>query len=228
MVISRLTVAVILGWVLSVCVHEFAHALAAYLGGDRSVRARGYLRFNPLYYLHPVTSLLVPVIVLLMGGLPLPGGAVHVDTAALRSRGWASVVSAAGPLANLVLFALIAVVLHPAVGLVDPADATQPPWVRFLAVLALLQVFSVLFNLLPIPPLDGIGIIEPYLDDSTRARLRQPQVAWGGLLVVLAAFWYVPAVFRVFLGMVESVVRRAGLDWELLRQSYNLAFFGST
>ncbi len=225
---SQFTAAVVLGWILSVCVHEFAHALVAYLGGDRSVRSKGYLSFNPMYYLHPVTSLLLPALILIMGGLPLPGGAVYVDQSSLRSRSWASAVSAAGPLSNLLLFALIAVVLHPGVGLVDPYEPSPPTWVRFLAVMALLQLFSVLFNLLPVPPLDGIGIIEPYLNYETRAKLRQPQVAWGCLLVLFLLFWYVPGVFKVFFAILASVIDRIGLDWSLLARSYDLAFFGTT
>ena len=50
---NPLLIAVIIGWVMSVCVHEYCHALAAYLAGDRSVSARGYLSMNPLLYIDP-------------------------------------------------------------------------------------------------------------------------------------------------------------------------------
>jgi len=65
---------VIVGWVFSLCLHEFSHALVAYYGGDTSVREKGYLTFNPLKYTHPVYSILMPMIFLLLGGIGLPGG----------------------------------------------------------------------------------------------------------------------------------------------------------
>src|SRR5438034_540366 len=95
--------AVLICWIFSVCFHEFAHAVVAYMGGDRSVRDKGYLRFDVFSYIHPVTSILIPVLFLAMGGLPLPGGAVHIDRSLLRSKHWESLVSIAGPLSNFVL-----------------------------------------------------------------------------------------------------------------------------
>ena len=78
--------AVLLGWILTVCVHEYAHALTAYLCGDKSVADRGYLTMNPLSYIDPMTSLLLPVFALWMGGIALPGGAVQINLSALRKR----------------------------------------------------------------------------------------------------------------------------------------------
>ena len=60
---------VIVGWIFSLCLHEFSHALVAYYGGDTSVRDKGYLTFNPLKYTHPVYSILLPMIFLLLGGI---------------------------------------------------------------------------------------------------------------------------------------------------------------
>src|SRR5512136_2159172 len=103
---------VIVGWIFSLCLHEFSHALVAYYGGDTSVRQKGYLTFNPLKYTHPVYSILLPMIFLLLGGIGLPGGAVYIETWRLRSRRWESAVSLAGPAANLVLAVLLSIILH--------------------------------------------------------------------------------------------------------------------
>ncbi len=70
---------VIFGWIASLSLHEYAHALFAYRGGDRTVASRGYLKLNPLKYAHPVLSIVLPVLFLLLGGIGLPGGAVWVD-----------------------------------------------------------------------------------------------------------------------------------------------------
>src|SRR5438552_3895506 len=94
-------------WVFSVCLHEFGHAWVAYQGGDYTVREKGYLTMNPLRYTHPVYSLLMPVIFMMMGGIGLPGGAVYIEHHLLRSRAWETGVSLAGPFMNLLLVLVI-------------------------------------------------------------------------------------------------------------------------
>src|SRR3954451_23110210 len=75
---------VVSGWIVSLCLHEFAHALVAYRSGDLGVAERVYLPLNPLKYTHPLLSIVLPVVFLLIGGLGLPGGAVWVDRHAAR------------------------------------------------------------------------------------------------------------------------------------------------
>src|ERR1043166_9038995 len=94
-------------WILSVCLHEFGHAIVAFYGGDTSVREKGYLTLNPLKYTHPVYSLLMPVLFMMIGGIGLPGGAVYIDRSLLRSRVWESAVSLAGPAMNLGLIVVL-------------------------------------------------------------------------------------------------------------------------
>lgn len=169
MLVRPLTILfVVSGWIVSVCVHEFGHALAAYLGGDLSVKDAGYLTLNPLKYSHPVFSLLLPLLFLLSGGIGLPGGAVYINPRALRSSRWESIVSAAGPLGT-VLFALL--ITWPF--FFDWIEwATPENWAFWpaLAFLAFLQVTALLFNLIPLPPLDGFGIIAPRLSPELRMR----------------------------------------------------------
>ena len=99
---NLLTFFVVLGgWVFSLCLHEFSHALVAYWGGDWTVREKGYLTFNPLKYTHPVFSLLLPLLFLVSGGIGLPGGAVYIETWRLRNGYWRSAMSLAGPMAEV-------------------------------------------------------------------------------------------------------------------------------
>ena len=86
---------VVVGWVLSLCLHEFSHAIVAYYGGDTSVKEKGYLTFNPLKYTHPFFSFVIPVVILLMGGIGLPGGAVFINRGAIRTRWWETGMSLA-------------------------------------------------------------------------------------------------------------------------------------
>ena len=77
---------VCIGWNISVCLHEFGHAIVAYWGGDTSVKDKGYLTLNPLKYTDINLSLTLPLISVLMGGIPLPGAAVYINHHRLRNR----------------------------------------------------------------------------------------------------------------------------------------------
>ena len=187
---------VIIGWIFSLCLHEFSHALVAYYGGDTSVREKGYLTFNPLKYTHPVYSILLPMIFLLLGGIGLPGGAVYIETRRLRGRKWESAVSLAGPASNLVLAILLAVVLHFA------PTITTGIWPG-LAFLALLQVTAVVLNLIPLPPFDGYGVLAPFLNSDLRLKINQA----SSILMLLTFFvlWYVPFVNLIFWQIVDQI-----------------------
>jgi Zn-dependent protease len=76
---------VTVGWIFSVCLHEFGHAWVAYKGGDVTVRDKGYLTFNPLKYTDPVFSFILPILFMALGGIGLPGGAVYINRHLLRS-----------------------------------------------------------------------------------------------------------------------------------------------
>jgi Zn-dependent protease len=200
---------VIGGWIVSVSVHEFAHALVADLGGDHSVRDNGYLSFNPLKYTHPILSVVMPVLFLLMGGIGLPGGAVYIDRSRLRSPKWHSAVSAAGPLASLIVAALMALPFILKI-------ATGPLWTSLsgfwpaLAALSMLNIAGVLLNLLPIPPLDGFGIIAPWLNPGLRATLYNFGTI-GFFLVFLLLFTSDP-VNQAFWTGVYTVLQGLGVN----------------
>jgi Zn-dependent protease len=188
---------VIVGWIFSLCLHEFAHAATAFLGGDRSDSTATYLSFNPLKYLHPILSILLPVVFILLGGIGLPGGAVYLRRDLVRSRGWQSAISAAGPAMNVLTLIVIAIPF--ALGVLD----THLLLAGALGTLAFFQAAAIVLNLLPIPGLDGYGIIEPWLPYSWRAALA-PFRGYGILIlfVLLLTFstfnaWYFNSVFGV-------------------------------
>src|SRR5262245_25164117 len=138
---------VISGWIVSLCIHEYAHAVVAYRAGDVAVAERGYLTLNPLKYTHPVLSIILPVVFILLGGIGLPGGAVWVDRHAIRGgRVMDSLISLAGPATN-VLFTLALVV---PITLASDTEAHHTFWVA-LAFLAFLQLTASILNLVPIP-----------------------------------------------------------------------------
>src|SRR5688500_5923431 len=155
---------VFFGWIFSLCLHEFSHALVAYIGGDYTVREKGYLTFNPLKYTHPLFSLILPLLFLVMGGIGLPGGAVYIERWRIRNPLMLSAVSLAGPLANLLVAILLGIILR----FSSSIDESLLPGLSFLLVL---QVSAVLFNLIPIPPFDGYGILEPFLPSAIRMQM---------------------------------------------------------
>ncbi len=166
------------GWVVSLCLHEFAHAYAAYRAGDRSVEARGYLTLNPFKYAHPVLSIALPLFFIVQGGIGLPGGAVYLHRHAFRSRAMQSVAAGAGPATNIVFAAVLLSVA---------GGHTDGDHLRFwsgLAFLGFLQVTAAVLNLLPIPGLDGWAIIEPYLDPKI-AQGAEKIKPWGMLGVIV-------------------------------------------
>jgi tetratricopeptide (TPR) repeat protein len=186
-------IVVCLGWIFSLCLHEFSHAIVAYWGGDTSVKNKGYLTFNPLKYTDPGYSLVLPVLFLLMGGIGLPGGAVYINQSRLRNRWWQSAVSAAGPAANILL-ALVLAIPFWIFTLQDASNANfikrEMMFTSALAFVAYLEVFSVIFNLLPIPGLDGYGIIEPWLPKHIQTQFNK--LSQYSTLVIIGLFWFSP------------------------------------
>jgi Zn-dependent protease len=179
-------VIVIGGWIISLTLHEFAHALVAYWGGDYTVAEKGYLSLNPLKYTHPMSSIFLPLLFLAMGGLGLPGGAVYIERHRLRSKWWGSAVSAAGPFANFLCMIVFSSPFW--TGYVTLEMLFERPNLWFaLAFLVWLQASAILFNLIPFPPLDGFGVIEPFLQPELANRLRS--LGFAGLMIIFMLFW---------------------------------------
>jgi len=193
---------VLVFWIFSLCLHEFSHAVVAYIGGDTTVKEKGYLSFNPLKYTDPMMSLVWPVIILLIGGIALPGGAVYIERHLLKNRNWDAMVSAAGPASNILLAIILA--LPFSFGILE-ADGS--PLVAAYAMVVSLQVVAAMLNLLPIPPLDGFGIISAYMEPGARARAYQFGAQWG-LLIILVLFFVVEP-FQVFFWTIAFQITEA-------------------
>lgn len=216
--------AILIGWILSVVLHEFAHGLVAYLGGDYTIRERGGLTLNPLQYVDPIFSILIPAILLLLGGVPLPGGVTYVRRDLLRSRVWESGVALAGPAMNFVLGLLLALPLHPRFGWAPDSIQQMTNAQLFLGAMAWLQMLSVLFNLVPVPPLDGYNTISPMLPLETRAKI--DAMGQSLFFIYFLILWNAPHVFQSFHNGVDRIFVFFGFDTYVLAQSFNMALFG--
>jgi Zn-dependent protease len=193
---------VIAAWVVSLCLHEFGHAYVAYRGGDREVFFKGYLTLDPRKYTDPVFSLLLPTLILAIGGIPLPGGAVFINHHSLRNRRVESMVSLAGPFFNL----LLGVLLMIAVAVFNPTF-----WLAAaLSYLALLQILAFVLNILPIPGLDGWGAIEPWLSPELQ-RFGAKARPWAPL-ILFACLIGLPGFGAAFFDAADSVYDLIGGD----------------
>lgn len=210
---------VIAGWLVSLSLHEYAHALVAYRNGDRSTAERGYLTLNLLKYTHPVLSIGLPVLFLLLGGIGLPGGAVWIDRHAIRGKVADSLISFAGPAVNVLFTIVLALPFAVGANTYEHAEFWSG-----LAFLAFLQLTASLLNLLPIPGVDGGNMLRPWLGPSY-AKGFDTIAPFGMLLLFVLLFE--PTVNRIFFTVVFELANLIGLPPYLIVEGRALFQFWS-
>lgn len=148
--------------ILSLTVHEAAHAITADRLGDPTARLLGRVSLNPAVHVDPIGTILFPLISMFTGA-PLIGWAKPVPVNPTRlGRHWKRkfmVIAAAGPASNIVIAIVAALVLHiiPISGSLE--EATLAPLAVFLYRLVGLNVLLAVFNMIPVPPLDGGNVV---------------------------------------------------------------------
>jgi Zn-dependent protease len=158
---------VLITLLLSIAVHEYSHALAAWKLGDDTAARQGRLTLNPFAHADPIGTLLLPLLGVLTGqgmfgwGRPVPYVPNHL-TRRLSLRAGEAIIAFAGPFANLVLAVLSTLAFYAVRHTLMQAAAVQHSIVPVLGLLyTLIQLNLTLFcfNLLPVPPLDGSKIL---------------------------------------------------------------------
>ena len=223
-------------FIISLTLHEAGHAFAAKLLGDPTAYLGGQVTLNPRPHIErePIGTVLVPVI---SYTLPLLMGAQHGWMMGWASAPYnphwaarfprrAAWMAAAGPAANLLLaiIALLLIRLGMAAGfLASPqsisdfaevavgADGDPSVLSQFLSVLYMLNLILMLFNLIPLPPLDGSAIVQLFMREETSQRwqdfMRQPGFALVGLLIAWKLFSYIsPGAVSVVTSFRGSLV----------------------
>jgi Zn-dependent protease len=198
----------LLAFLFTISIHESAHALVADRCGDPTARLLGRISLNPLRHMELWGTVLIPLLTA-VSGLPMIGWAkpTPVDTSRLRQRRRDSIlVSAAGPASNL-LTALVCLALLLAlrassdegtrvveqlalVGSAGLQGSVLHPLATLVYRLLTISVILGMFNLLPVPPLDGSHIVGELLPGRVLSLYRA--AAPFGLLIILALFWYTP------------------------------------
>ena len=159
--------------VFSLTVHESAHAWAAERLGDPTARQLGRVSLNPLVHADPLGTVLFPLVGMVTGA-PIIGWAKPVPVAVWRfERGRLDylMVSLAGPISNLGMAFLAAVALHalPAVAVGRAAAGAVVPTTLFVQNALQINLLLAIFNLLPIPPLDGSSVVGALLPERAAA-----------------------------------------------------------
>ncbi len=213
------------GWIVSLCLHEIGHAVVAYWEGDRDVANKGYFTLNPLKYTHGLLSIVLPMVFLAIGGIGLPGGAVYIDIEAIRSKFMRSLMSAAGPTATVMCTIVLLVPFN--TGLVSVDVSNHSEFWAGLSLLAFLQITALLFNLLPIPGLDGFGIIEPILPNIL-LKLTRYMGSFIFIIIFLFLLFLDTPIRQEFWSRIWSISSQVNLDFELVTAGLRLYNFWST
>jgi Zn-dependent protease len=178
-------------------VHEFCHAWAAWRLGDSTARWQGRLTLNPAVHFDPVGGLMLLITALLSAGSwffgyakPTPVNPMNLS-GGRRGEAW---VAAAGPLSNLVMAAIVAIplsLLLDDLSLIrDLPDRAQQLIVLVPYYFVLINVFLFIFNLLPVPPLDGWKVLGGLVPSHVAWRMREIEQRYA---------MYIPIVFLVFI-----------------------------
>src|SRR3989344_1275948 len=144
--------------VMSVVIHEVSHGYAAESLGDPTARLQGRLTLNPLKHLDPVGSIIVPLLTSLSGftfgwAKPVPYNPYN-----LRNQKWGELaVATAGPLSNIILALVFGLLIRFA------GVALSSAFVNIASVIIIINLVLAIFNLIPVPPLDGSKILWAFL-----------------------------------------------------------------
>jgi Zn-dependent protease len=191
--------------ILSICVHEFGHAIIADKLGDSLPRSQGRVSLNPLVHADPIGTVGLPFLAMAFGAGPLGWGRPveimpHRMTRKLTVRRAHMLVAAAGPLMNLLLAGVIVLVhiilLKTGVIAADLGASKVPSTIHgALSYAAYINLVLMFFNLVPAPPLDGGSVLLGLVPDRT-ARKLEPYSVYGPFILMGVIF--IPGVSKLF------------------------------
>ncbi|HEY4498305.1 MAG TPA: site-2 protease family protein [Candidatus Paceibacterota bacterium] len=171
---------------LSVMLHEIAHGLMALKLGDQTAKLAGRLTLNPVKHLDPVGSFFVPLLLFLTNSPVILGWAKPVPynpNLLFKDYKYGPLkVALAGPATNLLIALVLGLLMRFGVGFLSPVA------VSYLSSIVILNILLAIFNLMPIPPLDGSKILTTFL--PPRYRLALESVGFIGIFVVLIFLFF--------------------------------------
>ncbi len=185
--------------VFSMVIHELMHGLASYWLGDDTAKLQGRLSLNPLKHIDPVMTLLVPVLLYMAGG-PIFGGAkpVPINTNKIKYGDYGlALVALAGPLSNLVLAFI-------SFGILTGLGADGGLLALILSLMVQVNLGFMIFNLLPIPPLDGSRIIYAIAPEFVQSVMRK--IEPYGIVVLFLLISTFSTVFAGYMQAAQTII----------------------
>ncbi len=188
--------------IMSVVIHEVSHGYAASLLGDETARYQGRLTLNPIKHLDPVGSFLVPTLSYLLGGFifgwakPVPYNPYN-----LRPGRWSeAMVAAAGPASNIFMALIFGLLLRFASG----SNWASPALIEITTVIVFINILLAIFNLMPIPPLDGSKLLFAFFPDNF-SQMRIFFERYGLVLLLFFIFFLWRLVFPLVLAVFQII-----------------------
>jgi Zn-dependent protease len=193
---------VIIVLIMSVVIHEVSHGYAALALGDPTAKYQGRLTLNPISHLDPIGSFIVPLLGYFAGGFiigwakPVPFNPYN-----LRNQKWGeAIVAVAGPLANIALAVIFGVIIRFAAG----SGFLTQSFLNLAGFVVFINITLAIFNLVPIPPLDGSKILFAFLPLKWQSA-RQSFERYGLILVFIFFLWPIisPIISYLFTFLVS-------------------------
>ncbi len=188
-------IGLVVGLLLGITVHEFAHAWMADRLGDDTARLMGRLSLNPLKHLDPLG-----VIFLLIVGFGW-GKPVPFNPNKIKDPSGTVKIALSGVVANLLLALILGLVLRVATAYGIAIDSS--PWLSFISIIIFINLGLIAFNIIPIPPLDGSKVVESYMSFESIMRFERlgPIILFG--IIIAQSIFNIPILFTV----LEPIIR---------------------
>ncbi len=185
---------------VSMVIHEFMHAYVGYKLGDTTAKDEGRLTLNPLEHIDPIMTLLLPVVTIVFFGMPiLAAKPVPFTPGRVRHNEFgAAMIAAAGPLSNLVLAFISSLLLN-----IVPESS---PMAGVLETFTIINVGLFVFNMLPIPPLDGSRVLYAFSPRSLRDLLERIEPFGFVIIIALLLLGGFGGALRVLYDIVLSLL----------------------
>jgi Zn-dependent protease len=183
--------------IIGITLHEMMHAYVGFKLGDTTAHEEGRISLNPLRHVDPFATILLPIITLIVFHAPiLAAKPVPFNPSRVKYEEFgAAMIAAAGPLTNLLLATIGGFLAHLFVG--------NPDIFNVLTIFVSLNVGLFVFNLIPIPPLDGSRVLYAFAPDGVRGIMEQ--LEQYGIFIVFGLVLFVPAFTDILINLNRSI-----------------------
>ena len=201
-------IGIVLGVILlSMTLHEAMHAFMGYFLGDDTAKAQGRLTLNPIKHIDPFMTILLPVILALTPGAPIFGGAkpVPFNPNRVRYGDWgAALVAIAGPLTNFVI-AFLAFGIGVLSGVITSQGVETTLVGQIIMLTMSVNLGFFVFNMLPIPPLDGSRVLYAFASETVRRGMEMIE-RYGVMVVFAIVLIASPVISQIMITCMNAII----------------------